>query len=239
MNAAIAAQPNDQGICMTSHLSRSIFCLTIFLLALSPQALWGADLAPLAVAQKIQTTYAATKTLQADFQQTTTSRMSGRERLGSGSMVLAKPGLMRWDYREPNQQVFVCDGQKISMYFAKEHQMMVTPAKEYLENDVTYSFFAGTGNIERDFVVAGPEEEDVLEAKTTYQLKLTPKKSHAQIDFIDLWVDRTTFLLTRLKVTDKFGTVTDLVFSKVTTNQEAPGKLFSFTPPEGTEVIDK
>jgi outer membrane lipoprotein carrier protein len=94
----------------------------------------AADLAPLAVAQKIQEHYAQTKTMRAEFQQTTTSRMSARERLGAGSMLLAKPGLMRWDYREPDQQVFVCDGQKISMYFAKERQMMVTPAKDYLES---------------------------------------------------------------------------------------------------------
>lgn len=224
---------------MTRTRQFILLVTTILSQFLSYQSALAADLAPLAVAQKIQETYALTKTLHAEFQQTTSSKMSGRERLGSGSMVLAKPGLMRWDYREPDQQVFVCDGQKISMYFAKEKQMMVTPAKEYLESDVTYSFFSGTGDIQRDFVVAGPEEEDLVEPKAAYQLKLTPKKSHAQIDFIDLWVDRSTFLLNRLKVTDKFGTVTDLVFSKVTTNQEAPAKIFSFTPPAGTEIIDK
>ena len=210
-------------------LSQSFACHSVF----------AADLTPLAVAQKIQDTYAATKTLRAEFQQTTSSRMSGRERLGSGTMVLAKPGLMRWDYREPDQQIFVCDGQRISMYFAKEKQMMVTPAKDYLESDVTYTFFTGTGDIQRDFTVAGPPEEDIVATKAAYQLKLTPKKSHAQIDFIELWVDRDTFLLNRLKVTDKFGTVTDLAFSKVTTNQEAPANIFQFTPPEGTEIIDK
>lgn len=216
-----------------------VFAAIILSQSLLYQSAIAADLTPLAVAQKIQTTYASTKTLHAEFQQTTSSRMSGRDRLGSGSMVLAKPGLMRWDYREPDSQVFVCDGKQISMYFAKEKQMMVTPAKDYLESDVTYTFFTGTGDIQRDFEVAGPAEEDLVEPKAAYQLKLTPKKSHAQIDFIDLWVDRDTFLLNRLKVTDKFGTVTDLVFSKVTTNQEAPAKLFSFSPPEGTEIINK
>jgi outer membrane lipoprotein carrier protein len=224
---------------MTTTRQFILLVLTIFAQSFSCYSVSAADLAPPALAQKIQDTYASTKTLRAEFQQTTSSRMSGRDRLGSGTMVLAKPGLMRWDYREPNQQVFVCDGKQISMYFAKEHQMMITPAKDYLESDVTYSFFAGTGDIQRDFIVAGPEEEDIVEPKAAYQLKLTPKKSHAQIDFINLWVDRNTFLLNRLKVTDKFGTVTDLVFSKVSTNQEVPTTLFSFTPPAGTEIIDK
>ncbi len=225
---------------MTATRQFLLLTLTILFQAFVCQAAVAADLTPLAIAQKIQETYAKTQTLRADFQQTTSSRMSARERLGSGTMVLAKPGLMRWDYSEPDQQVFVCDGQKISMYFAKERQMMVTPANDYLESDVTYSFFTGKGDIQRDFVVAGPEEEDIVdEPKAAYQLKLTPKQGHPQIDFINLWVDRDTFLLSRLKVTDKFGTVTDLVFSKVSTNLEAPATIFHFTPPEGTEIIDK
>lgn len=221
---------------------RQLFLLALVLLLTSfasHTAMAAADLTPQAVAQKIQETYAKTRTLRADFKQTTSSRMSERERQGAGTMILAKPGLMRWDYREPEEQVFVCDGQHISMYFAKEKQMMVSPAKDYLESDVTYSFFTGKGDIVRDFVVAGPEEEDLLEPNTTYQLKLTPKQPHAQIDFITLWVDRATFLLKRLKVTDKFGTVTDLIFSNVSTNEEAPDKIFKFTPPKGTEIIDK
>lgn len=199
----------------------------------------AADLSPMEVAKMVQSTYAKTKTLHADFQQITTSRMSDRERLGAGTMLLAKPGLMRWDYTEPDQQVFVCDGETISMYFAKEHQMMVTKAKDYLESDVTYAFFTGKGDLQRDFVVAGPEEEDLTEPRTGYQLKLTPKQGHPQIEFINIWVDRASFLLQRLQVTDKFGTVTDLTFSKVTINEEAPAERFHFTPPEGTEIIDK
>jgi len=224
---------------MTATRQFLLFALALLSPLFLCHSVVAAELTPLAIAQKIQETYAKTQTLRADFQQTTSSRMSTRERLGSGTMVLAKPGLMRWDYSEPDQQVFVCDGEKISMYFAKERQMMITPAKDYLESDVTYSFFTGKGDIQRDFVVAGPEEEDIVEAKAAYELKLTPKQGHPQIDYINLWVDRETFLLNRLKVTDKFGTVTDLVFSKVVTNQEAPATTFHFTPPEGTEIIDK
>jgi outer membrane lipoprotein carrier protein len=224
---------------MAAILLPLLVTLSILIQPFVETAALAADLTPMEVAQKIQATYAKTKSLRADFNQTTNSRMNGRERHGSGTMVLVKPGLMRWDYQEPDQQVLVCDGQKISMYFSKEKQMMVTPAKEYLENDVTYAFFTGKGDLQRDFIVAGPEEEDIVEANQPYELKLTPKQNHPQIDFINLWVDRSTFLLKRLKVTDKFGTVTDIVFSNVVTNQEIPSSLFHFTPPKGTEIIDK
>ncbi len=224
---------------MTAPRYLFFFALIMLSSAVVSHRAGAADLTPQEVAQRIQQTYAKTRTLRAEFQQTTSSRMSDRERHGAGSMVLAKPGLMRWDYREPDQQVFVCDGKRISMYFAKERQMMVTPAKDYLESDVTYSFFTGKGDIARDFLVAGPEEEDLAEANPAYQLKLTPKQPHAQIDFINIWVDRNTFLLKKLKVTDKFGTVTDLVFSQVSVNEDVADMIFHFTPPEGTEIIDK
>ena len=234
---------------MTAIFMSLLVAITLLLQTFMGSSALAGELTPMEIAQKIQATYAKTKTLRADFKQATSSRMSGRERLGSGSMVLAKPGLMRWDYQEPDQQVLVCDGQKISMYFSKERQMMITPAKDYLESDVTYAFFVGKGDLQRDFVVAGPEEEDLVQSpqesdgdakpNQTYELKLTPKLGPPQIDFINLWVDRRTFLLKRLKVTDKFGTVTDLVFSKVTINQEAPVSLFHFTPPKGTEIIEK
>lgn len=212
-------------------------CLSLALLWQGPAQ--AADLSPVEVAKKVQAAYAATKTITADFQQTTSSRGSGRDRQGAGSMTLAKPGLMRWDYREPDPQVFVCDGKKISMYFAREGQMLVSPAKEYLDSDVTYAFFAGTGDILRDFTVSGPAEEDIINPGDTYQLTLIPKQSHPQIEVIALWVDRKTFLMQRLKVTDKFGAVTDLVFANLAVNPEVPASIFQFTPPEGTEIIDK
>lgn len=221
------------------------YCFIVICVALGTTALCSSafaidvDLSPQQVAQKIQESYAATKTLRAEFKQATSSKMSGRERLGAGTMVLVKPGLMRWDYSAPDQQVFVCDGEQISMYFAKEKQMMVTPAKDYLESDVTYAFFTGKGDILRDFVVAGPEEEDLTQPQENYELRLTPKQGHPQIDFLSLWVNRKSFLMTRLKVTDKFGTVTDLTFSKLTTNQQVPAATFHFTPPKGTEIIEK
>ena len=217
------------------------FLLPCYLLwpgVMAPAAL-AAGLSPVEVAKKVQAAYAATKTLKADFEQTTSNQANGRDRRGSGSVLLAKPGLMRWDYQTPETQVFVCDGKTISMYFAKEKQMMVSPAKGYLDSDVTYAFFAGTGDILRDFTVTGPKVEDLLHPAASYELKLVPKQSHPQIDFINLWVDRQHFLMQRLKVTDKFGTVTDLVFSHLLINQGVSNSAFHFTPPQGTEIIDK
>jgi len=153
-----------------------------------------AELTPEEIAVKLQATYNTTQSLTADFKQSTYSQMSSRKRNGAGTIILMKPGLMRWDYREPNRQVFVSDGKNISMFFAKENQLIITPAQQYLESDVTYSFFAGTGDILRDFHVSQPAEES-LDMTNDYHIVVVPKKGHPQVDFINVWVDRSSFLL--------------------------------------------
>ena len=130
----------------------NLLILVLFLLA--PGLAEAQGPSPLDIAQKLQDTYEQAQSLVADFNQTTTMKFSSRIRQGSGTMVFRKPGRMRWDYLTPDYQVLISDGETISMYFAKNQQMIVSNAKDYLQSDVTYSFFAGTGNILKDFDVS-------------------------------------------------------------------------------------
>ena len=221
-------------------INKKIFVLTLFVSFLCPFfSVWAAELSPAEVAKRLQETYAGTLTMKADFQQVTVSLMSRRQKLGAGRLALKKPGLMRWDYHEPDHQVLVCDGETISMYFAREAQMIITPAQQYLEADVIYSFFAGTGDISRDFEVYPPAEEDLDEMSWAYQIKIIPKQVHPQVDFINIWADPQTFLLQRIKVTDKFGSVTDISFTNIERNIEVADDIFYYMPPEGTEIIQQ
>lgn len=198
------------------------------------------EMSPFEIAKRLQKTYDQTSTMIADFSQTTMSKMSSREKKGHGVISLAKPGKMRWDYLEPDRQVFVCDGRTISMYFAKEKQMVVSPAEQYLESDVTYSFFAGSGNLIRDFNIAripAPAEETLDDFSNDHRIKIIPKEGHSQVDFINLWADRVSFLLRKIEVTDKFGSVTSIAFSNIKRNVDVDGKIFSFDPPPGTELV--
>ncbi|MDA8164730.1 MAG: outer membrane lipoprotein carrier protein LolA [Desulfobacteraceae bacterium] len=197
---------------------------------------FGAELSTEEVARRLQQSYEKMTTMSARFQQTTSVRMSPRVKKGSGTLIISKPGRMRWDYQEPAPQVLVSDGKTVTMYFKQSNQMTVTSAEEYLQSDVTYSFFTGKGNILRDFeVMAAPP--DVPTEPGTYAIELVPRKPHPQVEKLRLWVDRDRFLITRLQVIDQFGSVTDLRFSDIKTGVAAPAGLFTFTPPPGTEII--
>jgi outer membrane lipoprotein carrier protein len=196
----------------------------------------AADLSLQEKATKLQATYDNTTSFVADFTQITSMKLSRRERQGSGSLLMKKPGLMRWDYQEPDRQVLISDGEKMSMYFAGAEQMIIMPAQEYLQSDVTYAFFAGTGNVLRDFEIGGAGEDFCC--GTPPDLRLTPKKPHPQVEFLYIWIND-DFLISRMQIADHYGSITDLSFTNITLNQALDSELFQFTPPEGTEIVRK
>jgi len=220
---------------MKTFHSLALAALVIFFSAAVPAA---AELAPVAVAARLQQTYDRTTTLSADFKQLTSMPMQRRERRGSGTMVLQKPGRIRWNYLTPDFQVLVSDGTTVSMYFAKNQQMMIMDATRYLASDVTYAFFVGNGKIVDDFDVLPPEAAPPLEGGT-YCIKLVPKKNHPQLQYLHLWVDSDTWLVTRIQLVDQLNTVTDLSFANITTNRPVPAETFTFTPPPDTEIIQQ
>ena len=218
---------------------RYVFLLGVLLLLALPAK--AQTMAALEVAQKLQNTYEKAANLAADFSQTTTTKFSSRVRQGSGTMVFSKPGRMRWDYRTPDYQVLISDGETISMYFEKNNQMIVSKAKDYLQSDVTYSFFAGSGNILKDFDVNEPDS--FMQKENLYLIKMTPKSLHPHVSSLHVWVSRDTFLIRHMQIIDHFDTVTDLYFDNIRIDTDYYGSrkieenLFFFSPPAGTEII--
>ena len=194
-----------------------------------------------AITQGLQNTYEKAENLVAEFNQITSVKFSGRVQKGSGSMIFLRPGRLRWDYITPDHQVLISDGKSISMYFEKSNQMIISNAREYLQSDVTYSFFAGTGDILKDFNIAEPDFENTSE--NSYLIKLIPRSTHPNVAYIHAWITDGTYLLEHLQIVDHFDTVTDLYFKNVRINsdsyegREINENLFYFTPPANTEII--
>ncbi|MFA7382352.1 MAG: outer membrane lipoprotein chaperone LolA [Desulfurivibrionaceae bacterium] len=194
-----------------------------------------AVLTPMELAKKLQARYEETKTMTADFKQTTSVPMSTRKRLGAGKVVISKPGRIRWDYQTPDRQVLISDGKKVSMYLADSAQMVVQPVSQYINSDVTYAFFVGTGNIVRDFKVLPPERQEDAGMKA---IKLVPKTAHPQVDYLHVWIDD-SFMVRRLEIVDHFGSITNIVFENIKRNEKVSSDIFVFTPPLGTEIIEQ
>ena len=143
---------------------------------------------------------------------------------------------MRWDYTSPDPQVIICDGKTITIYLEKAKQMITGNAKDYLQSDVTYTFFTGTGDILRDFDVSAPSDGKIEEGDS-YRITLTPKQPHPHVAMLTVTVDKKTSLVRELLIADHFGSLTRMTFSNLQLNKPYPEDFFHFTPPPGTEII--
>ena len=81
-----------------------------------------------AIAQAVDNRYNHLQTLQAEFVET--YRGSGIERTESGSLLLKKPGKMRWEYRSPKEKLFLSDGKEAWFYLPSDRQVRRTAVKK-------------------------------------------------------------------------------------------------------------
>ena len=229
------------------HISRNLLVILLVLSFFAATA-YAAETAveyPEDIAARLQRRYDAMQSLTFNFYQDIRGEMSGRPRQGSGQAVFYKhDGLarMRWDYTSPDRQVLISDGVLFSMYVANQQQLIITPA-ENLDADLTYSFFTGKGLLQRDFHIRPANEDEQPENETEFKvIKLIPKTPQSQVQDIHVWVTPES-LIRRIKLQDHFGTITVLNLSDIETETLANkssteiDKIFTFTPPEGTEII--
>ncbi len=221
--------------------------ISLFILLPTPSGFANDKDTAINIATRLQERYNKFTSLDFSFTQKTHGNLTGRPRQASGRAIFFKDkeiGKMRWDYVTPDVQVIISDGSTLSMYFANQQQMIVTPAHS-LQQDVTYTFFSGKGNILQDF--------DILPADNRFQstdatlpslevIQLVPKSNNSQVKSIHAWISPTS-LIQRLEMTDHFDTITILNFIDLKVDALAMDQvedlntIFSFTPPEGTEII--
>lgn len=206
-----------------------------------------ATMTPLQNAQELRSHLKSLKSLSFTFVQRTAGQMTGRPRNASGKAYFAREesnSKMRWDYQTPDKQVILNDGDTLTLYFEKLNQMIITSA-DSLQNDITYIFFSGEGNIEDDFIISGDynyQPGDTSPENSFKVIKLSPRSETSQIKSIQLWVSSIQEIK-RIEIRDNFDTVTLLTISNVekdTLFENGTLKeknLFAFTPPEGTELI--
>ena len=214
-----------------------------FLILALALSLWcnpaaASGLTPLNVADKLQQSYNDTTTLTANFRQISRTQMQRRQRKASGTIVISKPGRIRWDYLQPDPLLLMINKDIAFMYQEKERKMMKVPADRYLSYDVACAFFIGNGNIQRDFTIQEPEDIPFL-ADGQYCITLIPRNKHPQLNSLNLWIDSNTWLIRQIRLADQVGSITDLFFTNIIINQPVPDETFLFTPPPDTEIIEQ
>lgn len=199
------------------------------------------------VVRLVQTFYDQTKTLQADFKQTRYTRLYDRYDRAEGKVVFKKPGKMRWDYDDPNGQVFVTQGDKLLIYQPPEEGekggQLIERALGEDQLPAAFSFLTGGGNLEKDFDVRLLEHGNE-KFQDGYVLQLIPRKPSANYEQLVFYVrtletsDKRAAVVQRVLIIDSAGNRNRFDFSKIKFNRDIPDKRFAFRPPRGTHKVN-
>lgn len=187
------------------------------------------------VLMEIQKRYENTRDLEASFVQEYVGKAVRIPQKGEGRVYFKKKGMMRWDYRVPNQTL-ICNGQTLWYYQPEEKQVFVSDVSRALKERTPLAFLAGEGNLSRDFNL-GNFNESVSPAEETYVLELIPKEPTQVLSKLVLTVEKKTFYVVQTDVIDGLGNVTRTRFTNIRTNVSLSNSIFQFTIPPGTEIL--
>ena len=188
-----------------------------------------------ALATSIQRHYDQVRDFQADFTHTYVGGILRKKTVERGRMAVRKPGRMRWTYTQPEEKLFVSDGNRIYSYVPADKQVYVAAVPADDQATTPALFLAGKGNILRDFAV---EPADVPGAPAgSVGLKLTPKRPEREYDWLNLVVDKSSLALRMLVTSDSQGGLSTFAFTNLRENTGIADKEFVFVMPRGVDVI--
>lgn len=185
------------------------------------------------IASQVQQKYDSVKDFSADFTHEAESGVLRKKLVERGSVMVKKPGKMRWAYKAPEEKLFVSDGVRMYMHTPADNQVLVSAVPADDQATTAVLFLTGKGKLTRDFTVSFIEGAPA----GTYALKLQPKLEERDYDWLQLVVDRSTFQIRSLMAADKQGTRSTFTFSNFKENVGLPDKTFQFSIPRGADVI--
>lgn len=189
--------------------------------------------APDGVARALQQRYQGIRDFAADFVHTYRGGVLRTQTTERGTVVIKKPGRMRWVYTSPEKKEFISDGGKVYSYLPQDRQVIVTTLPSDNEATTPALFLAGKGDIGRDFTAAYAE---TAPAGTT-ALKLTPRRPEAEYEYLVVAVDPITLQIRALTTRDRQGGDSTLTFNNLKENTGISDKAFVFRIPRGVDVI--
>jgi outer membrane lipoprotein carrier protein len=157
----------------------------------------------------------------------------GMQRKESGSLILKKPGRMRWNYSQPVGKLFLLDGRYAYFYAPGQAQATRMPAKELDDLRSPLRFLLGHTQLEKEL-----DDLTITPAgDSRYLLSGIPKGMEKRISRLALEVSADG-IIHAMKIEEQDGAITQFSFSEEEDNIPASDQEFVFTPPSGVKIID-
>lgn len=157
----------------------------------------------------------------------------GMRRTESGTLLLAKPGRMRWDYSQPAGKLFVLDGKYAWFYSKGDPQVQRVPAKQLDDLRSPLRFLLGHTQLEKELngLRIAPAPGGL------FTLSGVPKGQERRVKRLQV-TTTVTGTIVAMEIEETDGAITRFRFTGEQVNAPLSDSLFRFTPPAGVPVVD-
>ncbi len=156
----------------------------------------------------------------------------GMDRTESGTLLMKKPGRMRWAYNEPSGKLFILDGKYAYFYTPGDTQAQRAPARQLDDTRSPLRLLLGHTQLEKELA-------NLALAPTPDGFRLTGTPRYQQQKLQSLTLDVTAEgIIQSLRLEETDGAVTEFHFTHIQENIPVRDADFNFTPPPGVALVD-
>jgi outer membrane lipoprotein carrier protein len=183
-----------------------------------------------ALIRKIDDHYNHLKSLRAHY--TEHYAGMGMDRTESGTLLLKKPGRMRWNYDKPVGKVFVLDGKYAWFYTPGDAQAQRIPAKQLDDLRSPLRFLLGHTQLEKEL-----DHLTVTTESAGFRIAGIPKGMEQRVKLLTLGVTAEG-IIQQMRLEEVSGAVTEFTFTGIEENIPVKNSDFEFHPPAGVGVVN-
>lgn len=181
----------------------------------------------LTAAKRLNTLLTNTKSMTANFTQTTKGASSGTFK---GSMSVQRPNNFRWETKSPSEQLIIANGNSMWIYDKDLEQATKQGVDSQVGNTPALLLSGDPSKIDKNFKITQPYDN-----KNYYVLY--PKASGASFESLSMSFSGGKPVM--MVLNDTLGQTTSIKFSNIKMNPSINASQFKFTPPKGIDVINQ
>ncbi|TMP72713.1 outer membrane lipoprotein chaperone LolA [Pseudoalteromonas sp. S1608] len=180
--------------------------------------------------QALQDKLSTLKSFKAQFKQNVTDGEGQLVMQGQGNIALQQPLMIRWQQTNPDDTLFVSNGDKTYYFDSFAEQVTIMKTSGLIDST--------------PFILLTSKDPAQWEKYSVHATDLgfsiTPNKGvESQVEQLDITFADNEQGLAKLVVKDNSGQLSAFTFSNAQVNTELDKTTFEFTPPAGVEIDDQ
>jgi outer membrane lipoprotein carrier protein len=159
-----------------------------------------------------------------------------RKQEAAGHLYLKRDRMARWEYTNPEEQLFVSNGKTVYFYVPADKQVNKEAVKDTFDDRMPLMFLLGRSNLRNEFAQFAELSTKPFLAGTRV-IRMTPKRK-TDLKELVMEVDPQNFQIRRLLMDHEDGSHTEFIFSNIRINTGLKPALFDFKVPPGVHVVE-